>query len=408
MKNRIKVKNVILKEVVNTKHQLERFKTRFNVLCQGDIDNEDKMNILRNVNALNQLTLDNKSYAVRLGDFKVNKNSKYFIDVNGRGYYRVNDELFKDSTGNEFWAIVRNNVITTFMLRKDIQSRDVNHMKDRLRVDDIIFDISKINTNETVSEEVIDEDFNSQNMIEELSRDILKNYINQYVEKAFLTRDFPYKFRPNVFNGLKYKYGNFNKFIRDFKLYMGFSDRINVKGYFSPLGDSGEIIINVNEKIIYDYILANYERYNKEEIKEEVYYDIYNGDFISVLRHELQHAYDYYISDGKFTSDKSSKAYYAAKRNNAPKTNRLKLKYLRLQHEVNARFTEAIAELNSYGLFNTDSNSFVELWEYLDNFKTLYYGWENMTPKIQKYLMRRASQYYYKYKENFENKKKGE
>lgn len=410
MNNRIKIKNIILKEVANTRHQLDRFKTRFNILCQGHISSEDKNEILRNLNTLNQIDLDNKSYAVRIGGFKVNKDSEFYIDVNGRGYYRVNDELFKDSTGNEFWAIVRNNRIITFMLRKDIQSRDVEKMKDRLRVDDVIFDVNKIN--KPVSEEVIDEDFDSQNMIEQLSKDMLKSYISQYVEHVYLSRSRPKKFLVNAFKGLKYSYGKFNEFIRDFTIYLGLSKDLRVRGQFQPTADVGDILIQVDENILYDYIIENHKKYSKDEIKEELYYYIGNINFFTVLRHELQHAYDYYISGGKFTSDKKSKDFYAKKRGNVidtdPKTKEImRVKYLRLQHEINARFTQTITELNDYGLHNGDG-SFVSIQDYLNTFKKWFYGWDIMTPKVQKYLMRRASQYYHKYKEEFDKNKKGE
>ncbi len=215
-----------------------------------------------------------------------------------------------------------------------------------------------------------------------------------------------------MLKGLKLKYGKFNYFIKDSKLFMSLLGNIKQLGYFQPFGDGGDIVFKVDENILYDYIIENHEKYSKEEIKEELYYVIYSSRLISVIRHELQHAYDYYISDGKFNSDKKSKDFYSKRVDNDGEIDpeakqKQKVKYFRLQHEINARFTQTISELNGYGLVNNDG-SMVTLKDYLEGFKKKFLAWDLMTPKIQKYLMRRASQYYHKYKEEYDKEKKEE
>ena len=75
-------KNIILKEVANTNHEIERLKSRFSVFTPEDLSNADKVKILRNISLLNSLELNpRESYGVRLGDFQINPNSKYYFKI---------------------------------------------------------------------------------------------------------------------------------------------------------------------------------------------------------------------------------------------------------------------------------------------------------------------------------------
>jgi hypothetical protein len=46
-------------------------------------------------------------------------------------------------------------------------------------------------------------------------------------------------------------------------------------------------------------------------------------------------------------------------------------------------------------------NKFVSLNDYINDFKGNFLGWESMTDKVQKNLIRRASQYYHSNLEKF-------
>jgi hypothetical protein len=130
-------------EIYFMRHSNDRIKERINVFTDKDIPNNVKSKILSNIDLLDSVNLNpNKDYGVMLGSFKPNKESEHYIDVNGRGYYRIMDDtVIHDSTGDQFWVVVRENKATTVMLRKAIQTRDVNHNKEKLRVDVIIKDL---------------------------------------------------------------------------------------------------------------------------------------------------------------------------------------------------------------------------------------------------------------------------
>lgn len=261
-------------------------------------------------------------------------------------------------------------------------------------------------------EGLIDEDFESQKVIPALAENMFKNFIKQYVEKVFLLRGKPDRFMVNAFKGLKFKYGKLNNFVANFMLFLEFDDKIGVGGHFqhSPNSGYGTIALNVDPNTLYSVFLNSYKYGDADnnEIMESMYYALRSDDLISVLIHETQHAYDYFISEGKFITDKSSKEFYKDKKDQTPKSDEkkslMKVKYLRLKHEVNARFTQAINDM-PWIIHTNDSSRLITPTEYIDEFKGKFAGWDIMTPKIKKYLLRRASQYYYKFKDEYENKK---
>lgn len=130
-------------EIYFMKHSNDRIKERINVFSDTDIAPNVKNQILSNIDLLETIDLNpKKSYGIMLGSFLPNSKSPYYFDVNGRGYYQIMDDaVIHDSTGNQFWVVVRENKATTVMLRKEIQTRDVNHNKEKLRVDEIIKDL---------------------------------------------------------------------------------------------------------------------------------------------------------------------------------------------------------------------------------------------------------------------------
>jgi hypothetical protein len=101
----------------------------------------------------------NKSYGILLGVFKPNPNSTLYTDTNkwdpGIPFYEIFSEneqdVVKDSTGDEFWGVIRNNEITTVMLRKRNQRASAGNerMDDGgLGVDVVAINVDKLIRNE--------------------------------------------------------------------------------------------------------------------------------------------------------------------------------------------------------------------------------------------------------------------
>lgn len=129
-----------------SKHQLDRINERFEIFTSKDIKFAVKNHIKHNLFLLSKIELcKNKSFAIKLCHFIPNKESKYYKVIGiDRAYYSViNDSVIHDSTGDQFWVIIRKGKITTFMLRKSIQTEDLEHNLNKLRVDEIIIDLPK-------------------------------------------------------------------------------------------------------------------------------------------------------------------------------------------------------------------------------------------------------------------------
>lgn len=112
----------IINEAKESYHLTGRLKGRIDALSENEISTEQKSFFEKYLEIVNRLNYDPRySFAIRLMELVINPESELYLNIRGREYYRINDFLGKDSTGNEIWAIVRNNTITTAMLRKDIQ-----------------------------------------------------------------------------------------------------------------------------------------------------------------------------------------------------------------------------------------------------------------------------------------------
>lgn len=134
-----------LKEVNASGHFFERVKQRIHGLSD-DISRGEMANILRNIESLKETEFPKGSFAIRLGNFRPDPESPLYVSVgrDGRGYYRImDDEVLTDSTGDEIWAVVRDNTVTTIMLRKRIQTKDITHNNDKMDVDNSIYNLQK-------------------------------------------------------------------------------------------------------------------------------------------------------------------------------------------------------------------------------------------------------------------------
>lgn len=128
-----------INEAKEKRHLVERFNTRITNMPSDAIPNKIKRQILKNLKKVRDFNFDPyKSYGIRLVELQINKDSKMYHEVDGRGYYSIDDFLGKDSTGNEIWVVVRNNEIGTIMLRKDIQPIE------KLRVDKVLYSTKEL------------------------------------------------------------------------------------------------------------------------------------------------------------------------------------------------------------------------------------------------------------------------
>ena len=101
----------------------------------------------------------------------------------------------------------------------------------------------------------------------------------------------------------------------------------------------------------------------------------------TTLIHELQHFYDKCRSKGKYTQNKQTSDYIE-------NDGRTFDDYLKLPHEVSARFTETIRRLDIDG-------SNISLQLYIDDFINKFQGWGKMTDKVKKSLIRRVSKHWH-------------
>lgn len=147
-----------------TGHAFTQIKKRLGEMTSGgDITSEEDARIRNSLNLILSNEFDSKSYGIFLGAFKPNPNSKLYTTTNkhdpGIPFYEIfgDDGIFaKDSTGDEMWAIVRDNEIKTVMLRKNLQRRSMNKGRNDdggLGVDEVILDMKSYLENKKKKEE---------------------------------------------------------------------------------------------------------------------------------------------------------------------------------------------------------------------------------------------------------------
>lgn len=135
----IKLYNSLITEATETNHLFGRLKGRIDTLSDAEITNSKKRFLDKYLDIVKRLNYNpSDSFAIKVIDLEINPESKLYINVRGREYYRINDFLGRDSTGNQIWIIIRNNKLTTAMLRKDIQPVS------KLRVDYVVHNIDDL------------------------------------------------------------------------------------------------------------------------------------------------------------------------------------------------------------------------------------------------------------------------
>ncbi len=140
----------LLREALETHHSIKRFKNRFGKLNDGDITNEEKTRIIKNLESVKNYDFPNdESFSILLGEFNVKRNNKnrhrdvsvvqYYdkLEKKNMMYYSVKDRG-DISVGNQIWLIIRQNEIVTIMFRRSSQDGSEKHLMDSFKVDKII------------------------------------------------------------------------------------------------------------------------------------------------------------------------------------------------------------------------------------------------------------------------------
>lgn len=187
-------------------------------------------------------------------------------------------------------------------------------------------------------------------------------------------------------------------------------------------------------RLYYDKNLEEGLRRKSEEIKsykntdkldeKDLYFTFWYA-FVSTLEHEIQHAYDDYRSNSNLYRAKLYNKYKAKyhlpsgaeiKIDDPEKITQRHQEYLKLQHEIWARFTQTINNPRfrmtkaDFGV-TKDGVQFVKyemlpLEEVVKNFKREFSGWNIMTDKVKRILINRVAQYWHKEQESLPEKNK--
>lgn len=290
-----------------------------------------------------------------------------------------------------------------------------------------------------IGEGVIEETHTGQKDIEKLANDILKSMAVEILKKkahmVFLTDDenepitsFP------IVNTIMYTGDGFNE-IKDFveqtniriaptELIRGVA---SIKGEleYSPKDKFGNEFFKISLKYNDDNLAGMNELFKVKGSSitdTDVYFSIFYM-WYSTLLHELQHAYDAWRSGGKAFNKQTTKSYTKLqdKARNIMRSNvgyddltpeEIKAlndsreAYLNLVHEINARYTQAMAK---FALVGFDFNTFDDVkknWNdvYYD-FKKHFDGWNILSDKMKRKMTRRVAK---AYQEEIEKMQKAE
>lgn len=162
------------------------------------------------------------------------------------------------------------------------------------------------------------------------------------------------------------------------------NDGLNIKGTYK-------------RPIIFMY----YTKYEIEDLQKHVEYDsVYTyllSEYSTHLLHELQHAYDDYISKSKYTNNKIVNKFRKDKKDNFANHD----EYLNFQHEINARFSQAIEKIRFFSVDKDEkTRAFIKIpnpfKEVLEHFKLVFDGWDKLSEDNKKRLTQRLFQFWNK------------
>jgi hypothetical protein len=254
-----------------------------------------------------------------------------------------------------------------------------------------------------------------QNLADSVFMTSIRYFVNETIDKGstlnILDR------LPNIFRNInKSKYSNLGDFVNEYDLGFRYSGGLSSLGDFVAHDEtSGDIIVRYElaklQKTIEDVVfptLKSGKQINQEiydQMCNQVHGRLYDRKVLSTILHELQHAYDSWRSQGMFMASKRGYDYdkeYGNLPKGTPITQKQRDEYDKLEYEINARFTQAIKEIQFYitntGMDKNKPNGYltpVPFSSVKSQFENNFGAYEKMTPNFRKRLMRRLSQAYH-------------
>ncbi len=292
---------------------------------------------------------------------------------------------------------------------------------------------------ELINDELLGEDFDSQKGLEKIVDNFLVKVVEEqiYPLEDWCKRnmdenkpiDYDYKFRVFNFTELEGDFGDLNNFVRKlrhldiiiqkigYNIVKGVNNKdlrvadssrgsytpseIPNKGF--PINRERRIVLRYSEKF-FTHILSGYKK-NKEIVPSNILY-AFKHEFESILLHELQHVYDDFRSGGEIFKTKQTKDYFNRLENQLYKDTDLYLdsieyQYRNLEHEVWARFTQAIKDIN---MVDELEYNIKDLQDVIRDFKYNMVGFKDLNEKTQRRLIKALMGFWYRENEILEDR----
>lgn len=266
-------------------------------------------------------------------------------------------------------------------------------------------------------EALLDEDYATHNEMKSLRDEVYMQICEKLAEVAF------FKKSSNVFEDmmtihyvfrkLKKDYTNLREFVDNFELEVVITGAGRAHGIFKPTSvESGTIGINFErnidraEEMLNKLVIPRADEPVTEELVTEMtralYFATYDNNIASTILHELQHAYDAWRSKNKFVHNSKMGKFRNKQTSNDTDDEDKVVSYLKLQHEVNARFSQALEAITLFDYnFGKDptkpfnKRTMRPFDTVLNDFKRNFNGWSVMSPSAQKRLVNRVSKMYH-------------
>lgn len=265
---------------------------------------------------------------------------------------------------------------------------------------------------------LLKENFEVIHEINLLTTDVLKAAIRNFVNLAIKQKSSLNVFSSifSIFDKIKRTYPKIEGFLQDFNLTLKFSKNLEdgVVGKFKTFAeDEGLLILKLSPQeisaSIQKHVLSRLSEPISDQVIEQmvdqIYRDVVNDSAHDTVAHELQHGYDSWKSGGMYVRGKLGNQYRAKYPDeDAPMTDIQYYDYLRLPHEINARFTEVVKRLNIFDVQPDGSVNMVDFDKIKGEFERLYPGFKLIQPKMAKRLIKRLFNYYTGAKEKLLNK----
>lgn len=289
-----------------------------------------------------------------------------------------------------------------------------------------------------LAEQVLEEDYYSIKEISDLAAQALLHIAQVNMEslkrQVELGDDISY-FNPimllDVYHKNPKKYPTLAEFITNSRIFVNISRHSSdsTRGSYTHIKEPEYDRETMRDIVLYpkkDFFKEITQEFTKERqypiSAEDLYFKLWYA-FNSTLEHEIQHAYDDFRSNSKLFQARKTKEYmkkhtmangrdavYADQERNIRKHK----EYLKLQHEIWARFTQAVSKtrFTSGDFAKTEDgvdyihSTMKPLKDVLKDFRYNFDAWEIMPDSVKKKLYGRVSAYWHKEQENLDQKNK--